>query len=128
MSALRRRARPAAAFLGVHPAGSGCALIPKGFVPVQAEAGNRGRAAVAFRGASLTLSPSPRYVDYPIYDVLQMVGHANRPLQDDEGRCVIMCQGSKKVGGGAGRGFWPANLCLLPGAWVSSPSFGRADV
>ncbi|KFW95271.1 U5 small nuclear ribonucleoprotein 200 kDa helicase, partial [Phalacrocorax carbo] len=25
-----------------------------------------------------------------------MVGHANRPLQDDEGRCVIMCQGSKK--------------------------------
>uniref|UniRef100_A0A803VWY3 U5 small nuclear ribonucleoprotein 200 kDa helicase n=1 Tax=Ficedula albicollis TaxID=59894 RepID=A0A803VWY3_FICAL len=41
--------------------------------------------------------PCPgRYVDYPIYDVLQMVGHANRPLQDDEGRCVIMCQGSKK--------------------------------
>uniref|UniRef100_A0A8C5RUU1 SEC63 domain-containing protein n=1 Tax=Laticauda laticaudata TaxID=8630 RepID=A0A8C5RUU1_LATLA len=37
-----------------------------------------------------------RYVDYPIYDVLQMVGRANRPLQDDEGRCVIMCQGSKK--------------------------------
>ena len=36
-------------------------------------------------------------MDYPIYDVLQMVGHANRPLQDDEGRCVIMCQGSKKV-------------------------------
>uniref|UniRef100_A0A8C5MH69 U5 small nuclear ribonucleoprotein 200 kDa helicase n=1 Tax=Leptobrachium leishanense TaxID=445787 RepID=A0A8C5MH69_9ANUR len=36
------------------------------------------------------------YVDYPIYDVLQMVGYANRPLQDDEGRCVIMCQGSKK--------------------------------
>lgn len=38
------------------------------------------------------------YVDYPIYDVLQMVGKANRPMQDDEGRCVIMCQGSKKVG------------------------------
>uniref|UniRef100_A0AAY4ERR1 BRR2 homolog n=1 Tax=Denticeps clupeoides TaxID=299321 RepID=A0AAY4ERR1_9TELE len=36
------------------------------------------------------------YVDYPIYDVLQMVGKANRPLLDDEGRCVIMCQGSKK--------------------------------
>jgi hypothetical protein len=42
-------------------------------------------------------SSPPSYVDYPIYDVLQMVGHANRPLQDDEGRCVIMCQGSKKV-------------------------------
>lgn len=39
-------------------------------------------------------------MDYPIYDVLQMVGHANRPLQDDEGRCVIMCQGSKKVSPG----------------------------
>ncbi|XP_034728223.1 U5 small nuclear ribonucleoprotein 200 kDa helicase-like [Etheostoma cragini] len=37
------------------------------------------------------------YVDYPIYDVLQMVGKANRPMLDDEGRCVIMCQGSKKV-------------------------------
>ncbi|KAL0582942.1 U5 small nuclear ribonucleoprotein 200 kDa helicase [Plecturocebus cupreus] len=36
------------------------------------------------------------YVDYPIYDKLQMVGHANHPLQDDEGHCVIMCQGSKK--------------------------------
>lgn len=51
------------------------------------------------------LKPSslhPRYVDYPIYDVLQMVGHANRPLQDDEGRCVIMCQGSKKVREGQG--------------------------
>lgn len=41
-------------------------------------------------------------MDYPIYDVLQMVGHANRPLQDDEGRCVIMCQGSKKVREGQG--------------------------
>ncbi|KAJ0019478.1 hypothetical protein NQD34_007047 [Periophthalmus magnuspinnatus] len=37
-----------------------------------------------------------RYVDYPIYDILQMVGKANRPMLDDEGRCVIMCQGSKK--------------------------------
>lgn len=46
--------------------------------------------------------PLTRYVDYPIYDVLQMVGHANRPLQDDEGRCVIMCQGSKKVSPGPG--------------------------
>lgn len=46
---------------------------------------------------SLPFSFSIRYVDYPIYDVLQMVGKANRPMQDDEGRCVIMCQGSKKV-------------------------------
>lgn len=51
------------------------------------------------------LSSISRYVDYPIYDVLQMVGHANRPLQDDEGRCVIMCQGSKKVSPGLCAGF-----------------------
>jgi len=45
----------------------------------------------------LIISLFLRYVDYPIYDVLQMVGKANRPMLDDEGRCVIMCQGSKKV-------------------------------
>lgn len=50
------------------------------------------------RDILLPFSPLPlRYVDYPIYDVLQMVGKANRPMLDDEGRCVIMCQGSKKV-------------------------------
>ncbi|XP_028391652.1 U5 small nuclear ribonucleoprotein 200 kDa helicase-like [Dendronephthya gigantea] len=36
------------------------------------------------------------YVDYPITDILQMVGKANRPLQDDVGKAVILCQGSKK--------------------------------
>lgn len=36
------------------------------------------------------------YVDYPITDILQMVGKANRPLVDDVGKAVILCQGSKK--------------------------------
>ena len=36
------------------------------------------------------------YVDYPITDILQMVGKANRPLQDDVGKAVILCQQSKK--------------------------------
>lgn len=36
------------------------------------------------------------YEDYPIYDVLQMVGRANRPLEDDDAKCVLMCQNSKK--------------------------------
>ena len=36
------------------------------------------------------------YMDYPITDVLQMIGRANRPLQDESGKCVIMCQNSKK--------------------------------
>ena len=37
-----------------------------------------------------------RYVDYPITDVMQMIGRANRPLEDDASKCVIMCQSSRK--------------------------------
>lgn len=36
------------------------------------------------------------YEDYPVTDVLQMIGRANRPMQDPEGKAVIMCQSSKK--------------------------------
>lgn len=36
------------------------------------------------------------YVDYPVTDILQMVGKANRPLLDDAGKAVILCQQSKK--------------------------------
>lgn len=36
------------------------------------------------------------YVDYPVTDVLQMIGRANRPLLDDSGKAVILCQASKK--------------------------------
>lgn len=36
------------------------------------------------------------YEDYPITDVLQMVGRSNRPLDDDDAKCVLMCQSSKK--------------------------------
>lgn len=36
------------------------------------------------------------YEDYPITDVLQMVGRANRPLEDVDAKCVLMCQTSKK--------------------------------
>ena len=32
-----------------------------------------------------------RYVDYPITDILQMMGRACRPLLDDTGRCVPLC-------------------------------------
>ena len=39
---------------------------------------------------------SHAYVDYPVTDVLQMIGRANRPLKDEEGKCVVMCQNSKK--------------------------------
>jgi len=36
------------------------------------------------------------YMDYPVTDVLQMVGRANRPLIDDTGKAVILCLSSKK--------------------------------
>lgn len=37
------------------------------------------------------------YEDYPITDVLQMVGRANRPeSKDHDAKCVLLCQSSKK--------------------------------
>ncbi|CAO2183145.1 unnamed protein product [Urochloa humidicola] len=34
--------------------------------------------------------------DYPITDLLQMMGHASRPLQDNSGKCVILCHAPRK--------------------------------
>lgn len=36
------------------------------------------------------------YEDYPLTDVLQMVGRAGRPLEDVDAKCVLLCQSSKK--------------------------------
>ena len=38
-----------------------------------------------------------RYVDYPITDILQMMGRACRPLIDDTGKCVLLCHAPKKL-------------------------------
>ena len=37
-----------------------------------------------------------RYVDYPVMDVLQMMGRACRPTEDERSRCVLMCQQTRK--------------------------------
>jgi len=37
-----------------------------------------------------------RYVDFPITDVLQMMGRAGRPQFDDSGKAVIMVHDVKK--------------------------------
>ncbi|KIY72493.1 putative RNA helicase [Cylindrobasidium torrendii FP15055 ss-10] len=37
-----------------------------------------------------------RYVDYPVMDVLQMMGKACRPQDDDRSRCVLMVQQTRK--------------------------------
>ncbi|PON97647.1 U5 small nuclear ribonucleoprotein 200 kDa helicase [Trema orientale] len=31
------------------------------------------------------------HADYPVTDLLQMIGHAGRPLLDNSGKCVILC-------------------------------------
>merc|ERR1719330_1593004 len=36
------------------------------------------------------------YHDYPVTDILQMLGRANRPTEDTDAKCVLMCQNSKK--------------------------------
>jgi len=36
------------------------------------------------------------YHDYPVTDILQMLGRANRPSEDTDAKCVLMCQNSKK--------------------------------
>nr|WCZ58359.1 U5 small nuclear ribonucleoprotein 200 kDa helicase [Paratrimastix eleionoma] len=37
-----------------------------------------------------------RYEDYPVTEILQMMGRANRYLIDDEGKCAIFCHAPKK--------------------------------
>ena len=37
-----------------------------------------------------------RYVDYPVTDLLQMIGRASRPSEESSSRCVFMCQSSRK--------------------------------
>lgn len=37
-----------------------------------------------------------RYADYPISDLLHMMGKASRPAVDSSGRCVILCHTPKK--------------------------------
>merc|ERR1711871_1188993 len=37
-----------------------------------------------------------RYVDYPIADVLQMIGLSSRPNVDSSGKCVLLCASSSK--------------------------------
>ncbi|KAK6913571.1 DEAD/DEAH box helicase domain [Dillenia turbinata] len=36
------------------------------------------------------------HTDYPVTDLLQMMGHASRPLVDNSGKCVILCHASRK--------------------------------
>ncbi|XP_016503617.1 DExH-box ATP-dependent RNA helicase DExH12-like [Nicotiana tabacum] len=37
-----------------------------------------------------------QYTDYPVTDLLQMMGHASRPLVDSSGKCIILCHAPRK--------------------------------
>ncbi|VDP86657.1 unnamed protein product [Echinostoma caproni] len=52
---------------------------------------------VIVKGTEYYDGETKRYVDYPITDVLQMMGRAGRPQFDDQGKAVIMVQDTKKT-------------------------------
>nr|CDS20805.1 Activating signal cointegrator 1 complex subunit [Echinococcus granulosus] len=52
---------------------------------------------VIVKGTEYFDGKTKRYVDYPITDVLQMMGRAGRPQFDTEGKAVVMVQDIKKA-------------------------------
>ena len=51
---------------------------------------------VVIKGTEYYDAATHRYVDFPITDVLQMMGRAGRPQFDDDGVAVVLVQESKK--------------------------------
>ena len=51
---------------------------------------------VIVMGAQFFEGKEHRYIDYPITDVLQMMGHACRPADDESSLCILMCQQTRK--------------------------------
>eukprot|EP00804_Cyclotella_cryptica_P005774 CCRYP_000100-RC/>CCRYP_000100-RC protein AED:0.06 eAED:0.06 QI:2796/1/1/1/0.9/0.76/21/2629/1339 len=51
---------------------------------------------VVVKGTEFFDGKLKRYVDYPVTDILQMMGRAGRPQFDKEGVAVVMCEESKK--------------------------------
>jgi superfamily II DNA/RNA helicase len=51
---------------------------------------------VIVKGTEFFDGKTSRYVDYPLTDILQMIGRAGRPGFDTQGRAVVMVESSKK--------------------------------
>nr|GLL37108.1 DExH-box ATP-dependent RNA helicase DExH12-like [Ipomoea trifida] len=51
---------------------------------------------VVVMGTQYYDSKENAHSDYPVTDLLQMMGHASRPLLDNSGKCVILCHAPQK--------------------------------
>jgi activating signal cointegrator complex subunit 3 len=51
---------------------------------------------VIFQGTEYYDGKAKRYVDFPITDILQMMGRAGRPQFDQHGKAVILVHEPKK--------------------------------
>ncbi|GAO51264.1 Sec63-domain-containing protein [Saitoella complicata NRRL Y-17804] len=51
---------------------------------------------VVIMGTQFFEGKEHRYIDYPVSDILQMMGRASRPQEDDLGRAVLMTPAHKK--------------------------------
>jgi replicative superfamily II helicase len=51
---------------------------------------------VIVKGTEYFDGKTSRYVDYPLTDVLQMIGRAGRPGYSEEGKAVVMAMEAKK--------------------------------
>jgi len=51
---------------------------------------------VIIMGVQFYEGKEPRYVDYPVMDVLQMMGRACWPMEDERSRCVLMSHQTRK--------------------------------
>lgn len=54
------------------------------------------RATWSLSGVQYYEGSEHHYVNYPVTDVLQMVGRARRPVVDERSRCVLLCQQTRK--------------------------------
>lgn len=69
---------------------------------------------VIVKGTEYYDGKTSRYVDYPLTDVLQMVGRAGRPGFDTEGRAVVMVEDSKKIFYKVSWRRQSNHICVLP--------------
>ena len=83
---------------------------------------------VVIKGVKCCEGKEHRCIDYPVVDVLQMIGHDRRPTEDERSRCVLICQQTPRTSIGSSlRKYCRLNLtcqctCCTITSWLKSPS------